>query len=153
MKKFTKTFYLNFFLILDVKVVSSKKFLKIFSFNFFLIKIFSSSSSIFLNFFYHKTTKKLLEKGKKENGRKIDSREGFPRVDRKLARPQFFDVPPSRLTSEWLDLFPPPKIGKSPFIVANSSVDTFCSNKLLVQECQMPNQWTNIRHYYCLNRF
>jgi len=31
MKKFTKIFYLIFFLILDAKVVSSKKFLKIFS--------------------------------------------------------------------------------------------------------------------------
>jgi len=48
MKKFTKIFLLDFFLILDAKVVSSKKFLKIFSFNFFLITIFQVLSRFFL---------------------------------------------------------------------------------------------------------
>ena len=44
---FTKIFYLNFFLILDAKVVFSNFFLKIFSFNFFLSKLFQVFLQIF----------------------------------------------------------------------------------------------------------
>jgi len=44
---FTKIFYLNFFLILDAKVVFSNFLLKIFSFNFFLSKLFQVFLQIF----------------------------------------------------------------------------------------------------------